>query len=157
MKLVVIESPYAGDTEDNIEYVKFCMLDCMRRGEAPFASHLLYTQVLDDLDLDQREYGLRAGWAWMDRAELVAVYIDRGISPGMMRGMNHAFFKGISVEFRSTNSRVTVPVVSSSLRTIDDVLEKLHAVSQLQFHTEPSESGSDQDSSKVPPLKDPLR
>ena len=48
--LVLLESPYAGDIEANLSYARACMRDCFERGEAPFASHLLYTQmgVLDD-------------------------------------------------------------------------------------------------------------
>lgn len=42
MKLVVIESPYAGDVERNLRYVRAAMRDCLLRGEAPFASHALY-------------------------------------------------------------------------------------------------------------------
>ena len=40
MILVVIESPYAGDVEANVAYAKRCVLDCLRLGEAPYASHL---------------------------------------------------------------------------------------------------------------------
>ena len=39
MKLVIVESPFAGDTERNIRYARACLADCLRRGEAPFASH----------------------------------------------------------------------------------------------------------------------
>lgn len=50
MMRVVVESPFAGDIQKNIEYARKCMADCLKRGEAPFASHLLYTQdgILDD-------------------------------------------------------------------------------------------------------------
>lgn len=50
MRMVIVESPYAGDIERNVAYARACIADCLKRGEAPFASHLLYTQpgVLDD-------------------------------------------------------------------------------------------------------------
>src|SRR3546814_12910998 len=66
MKLVIIESPYAGDVEENTRYARACLQDCLRRGEAPFASHLLYTQpgILDDRVPDERELGLEAGRRW---------------------------------------------------------------------------------------------
>ena len=50
MKLVIIESPYAGDIEKNVAYARDCVRDSLMRGEAPYASHLLYTQpnILDD-------------------------------------------------------------------------------------------------------------
>ena len=43
MRFVIIESPYAGNVEENEEYARKCLRDCLMRGEAPFASHLLYT------------------------------------------------------------------------------------------------------------------
>ena len=46
MRFVIVESPYAGDVAANVEYARAAVADCLRRGEAPFASHLLYT--LDD-------------------------------------------------------------------------------------------------------------
>lgn len=42
MRLVVVESPYAGDVKRNEEYARRAMADCLARGEAPFASHLLW-------------------------------------------------------------------------------------------------------------------
>ena len=44
MRLVIFESPYAGDVEANTEYARRCVRDSLMRGEAPIASHLLYTQ-----------------------------------------------------------------------------------------------------------------
>ena len=40
MKLVILESPYAGDVEANVEYARACVRDSLSRGEAPIASHL---------------------------------------------------------------------------------------------------------------------
>ncbi len=42
MRRVVIESPYAGDVERNLRYLRLAMADCLERGEAPYASHALY-------------------------------------------------------------------------------------------------------------------
>lgn len=76
MKRVIIESPYAGDIDRNLRYLRACMADCLRRGEAPFASHGLYTQpgVLDDDKPDERKLGIEAGFAWRDVAEMTVVY-----------------------------------------------------------------------------------
>ena len=35
MRLVVVESPFAGDVEKNIEYARMCLRDCFLRGAAP--------------------------------------------------------------------------------------------------------------------------
>lgn len=44
MRLVILESPYAGNIEKNVAYARACVRDSLSRGEAPIASHLLYTQ-----------------------------------------------------------------------------------------------------------------
>lgn len=103
MKLVIIESPYAGDVDENEAYARRAIADSLARGEAPFASHLLYTQqgVLDDLDPEQRLKGIEAGLAWGERADLTAVYTDRGTSLGMDMGITAAKAVGRPIEFRS--------------------------------------------------------
>ncbi|MBW2672373.1 MAG: hypothetical protein JRD89_03005 [Deltaproteobacteria bacterium] len=87
MKRVIIESPLSGDFERNIRYARLCMLDSLQRGEAPFASHLLYTQVWNDLDEELRASGMAAAQAWYPAADLCAVYIDLDISGGMKDGI----------------------------------------------------------------------
>lgn len=103
MRRVILESPYAGDVLINERYARQCLRDCLSRGEAPLASHLLYTQegVLDDSDPDERLQGMAAGFAWTRVAEAVVVYTDRGISGGMHAGIEAAREHGIPVEFRS--------------------------------------------------------
>ena len=94
--LVVIESPYAGETpaeaERNIAYARAALADSPSRGKAPHASHLLFTQpgVLDDTNPDERRLGMEAGFAWGSAADFVAVYADLGISPGMKAGIQRA-------------------------------------------------------------------
>lgn len=89
MKLVVIESPYAGEIGANVEYARKCAANAFKRGEAPYLSHLLYTQpgILDDLIPEERALGIQAGLEWARHADLVAVYIDRGVSRGMQLGI----------------------------------------------------------------------
>jgi hypothetical protein len=103
MKLVVVESPYAGDVTRNLEYARAAMADCLARGEAPFASHALYTQigVLDDTKPEERKLGITAGFAWGRHAELVVVYEDLGVTPGMKAGIERAEAMGQPVERRS--------------------------------------------------------
>lgn len=98
--LVIIESPYSGDVERNTEYARACLLDSLRRGEAPIASHLLHTQVLDDMRPDQRELGIEAGLAWYRVAEKCVVYEDFGMSRGMAEGTKRARSHGVPVEYR---------------------------------------------------------
>jgi len=100
MRLVILESPYAGDVEQNTKYARECMLDCLRRGESPFASHLLYTQVLDDLKPSARNSGILAGLEWGKKSDATVVYTDHGVSSGMEMGIKEAETVGRPVEYR---------------------------------------------------------
>lgn len=103
--LVIIESPYKGNrqwtTKENVVYARRALQDSLERGEAPMASHLLYTQVWDDEDPQFRDAGIEAGLAWGKVADCTAVYCDRGISEGMRRGIDRARFQGRAVIFRA--------------------------------------------------------
>lgn len=102
MKLVILESPFAGDVNRNIKYARACVRDSLSRGEAPIASHLLYTQdgILDDCIPDERNWGIDAGLAWRAVAQASVVYTDLGISKGMEYGIAAARASGVNVEFR---------------------------------------------------------
>jgi hypothetical protein len=100
MRRVIVESPYAGEVEANVAYARAAVLDCLRRGEAPYASHLFFPQVLDDLSPDERALGIEAGLAWGAAAEATVVYVDRGISGGMKLGIERAHDEGRLVEYR---------------------------------------------------------
>ena len=102
MLLVLIESPFAGDEERNLRYARAAMRDCLLRGEAPFASHLLYTQpgVLDDAVRTERDLGIQAGLTWGAQAAKTVVYTDFGISSGMEFGIARARDEGRPVEYR---------------------------------------------------------
>jgi hypothetical protein len=107
MRRVVIESPYAGDVTANVEYTKMCVHDCLQRGEAPYASHLFFTQagLLDDLIPEQRTLGIEAGFAWGESADLVAFYVDRGWSGGMKAGFRKAYLRRATIQLRSLDPR----------------------------------------------------
>lgn len=102
MKLVIVESPFAGDRDRNLAYLRAALRDCLRRGEAPYASHGLYTQpgVLDDEVPAERALGMEAGFAWGAKADLVAVYTDLGLSRGMRAGVERASAAGVPLDYR---------------------------------------------------------
>lgn len=96
MRRVIIESPYAGDVERNLRYLRACMADCLKRGEAPFASHGLYTQPGACLHA-------QLAFRWdgvVQHAEATVVYQDLGITEGMDVGIGRAMRWGRTVEFR---------------------------------------------------------
>jgi len=100
MKRVFVLSPLAPikmppgqndiSMESNLEFAGRCMLNCIARGESPFPPHKLYTQVLDDLLPNERETGIRCGLVWLAASEVIAVYVDRGISSGMRQELEAA-------------------------------------------------------------------
>ena len=98
---VIIESPYAGEVERNEVYARRCIMDSLIRGEVPFASHLLYTQVLDDTDPPQRKLGMEAGFEVLRRSDYSVVYIDYGTSNGMKEGIIIAKEFGHEIIYRT--------------------------------------------------------
>lgn len=100
MTIVIVESPYTGDIEANRRYAIEACADCFKRGETPFASHLLYPQILDELNKAQREQGIEAGYRFWLVARKVVFYTDRGWSEGMTRARNRADFLGYPQEER---------------------------------------------------------
>lgn len=104
---VQLETPFKSSSQAqrarNVAYARACMRDCLLRDEAPFASHLLYTQpgVLDDDKTHERELGIEAGLALGKLMHKTVVYTDLGISSGMQRGIDRAEIEGRPVEYRT--------------------------------------------------------
>lgn len=125
-RLVVVESPFAGApmlppgapahliaarVELHREYLADCLADCLAREEAPFASHGLYTSigntvVLDDDDPPSRAAGIAAGLAWGDLAAARVVYVDLGVSRGMLLGIARGRTLGQPIELRVLGTRL---------------------------------------------------
>jgi hypothetical protein len=107
MQLAILESPFAGPTQDiidrNVAYARAGMRSCLTGGMATYASHLLYTQpgVLDDTVPAERTLGIEAGLAWGSRAEVSVITPDLGISGGMVWGIRRAISEGRPLLFRS--------------------------------------------------------
>lgn len=101
-RLVVLESPYAGNVERNLAYARAAMRDSLLKLEYPIASHLLYAQagILDDMLADERALGIEAGLAWGGLASRTVVYADLGISAGMQHGIDRARVEGREVVVR---------------------------------------------------------
>jgi hypothetical protein len=99
MKRVIIESPYAGHIDQNLAYLAAAIRDCFNRGEAPFASHALYPQVLSEET--ERQLGIHAGFLWWEAAEKIIFYTDRGWSPGMKDALARAVARNKPFETRT--------------------------------------------------------
>jgi hypothetical protein len=106
MEFVVVESPFATSKiklangneceilqADNVAYARACLHDCLvNHNQAPYASHLLYTQegILDDDIPDERKLGIEAGLEIGRFAKRRIFYVDRGFSSGMKWGFQFA-------------------------------------------------------------------
>ncbi len=111
-KPIILESPFAEHLTGPAphycekiakEYLRDAMRDCLLRGEAPFASHGLYTQagVLKDGVPEERSLGIQAGFAWRGRSDYVVFYCDLGISSGMQLALDECRAEGRTVKMRS--------------------------------------------------------
>ena len=103
MDRVIVETPFKTsrirlpdggkvtiDEDTNIKYALTCARWCSDRGLAPFASHLFYTQYLDDTNPQDRKLGIESGFAWAQVAGRRLFFVDRGFSSGMVWGYKNA-------------------------------------------------------------------
>ncbi len=108
-KPVIVESPFkpAGHlTRETLDrHLDACLLDCISRGETPYASHQMLTRCLDDTVPEQREQGIACG---LDMARFLArhgaswvFYVDYGMSKGMQEAMEEARRVGAHIEVRT--------------------------------------------------------
>lgn len=100
---VIMESPYAGDIINNVDYALKSAQQLINEGYAPIASHLLFTRdgILDDNIPVERTLGIEAGLAWKEHAEKTFMFVDNGISNGMKYGYQAAYKSGLDIELRS--------------------------------------------------------
>ncbi len=96
----ILESPFASNVERNRLYAIACAQDMLSRGEAPFASHLIYPQLFSKYSEEDRQRGMAAGRIWIPVAEVSVVYTDFGLTEGMLRGIAKAEAEGVPVERR---------------------------------------------------------
>lgn len=127
MRRVILESPYAGDVTRNTAYARAAMAHAIQEGDAPIASHLLYTQpgILADLKPDERALGINCGYAWGDTAEAVVVYEDLGVSPGMKAALARYRDSGKPIEYR------TIPGWRWQAAALEEVMSGITAAEEL--------------------------
>lgn len=117
LELVVLETRYVSeDIATMIKYRKFtlaCIRDCLKRGEAPYASHMLFTETnaLGEFSPDERAIGMHSGFLWGSNAVKTVVYTDLGLGLGMQQGIKSAQEVGRSVEYRELG---WIPSVTAS-------------------------------------------
>jgi hypothetical protein len=103
--LVVIESPWAGlgAGEKAKKYLRACIRDALARNEIPWASHamLAWTEALYETDEEQRSEGINVNKLMILKADLVAFYVDKGMSAGMHLAQRWCVMHGKKFEKRT--------------------------------------------------------
>lgn len=137
---VLIESPVftrddgarcsPAEVERNMRYLRRAALDSLRRDEDPYASCLIYPQVLDDATPEERKRGIEAGLNWGEAAAKVVFYADHGGSDGVRQGLDRHRERGVEVEQRLIGAEPELGPPPAERVNID-TLEK-------QFAHEPS-------------------
>ena len=83
-KKIYVASRYAGNIPVNIENTVCCCQYVISCGGIPVASHLIYPQMLNDNDHDERELGIAMGLALLALCDEVWIFRDsEGLSAGM--------------------------------------------------------------------------
>lgn len=93
--------------ESNVSFARQCCMNSIGRGEAPFVPHLHYPFVgLDDFEPRERALGIRCGLSWLAASEIVAVYVDRGVTKGMRQELAKAKELWQEVEYVGGPNRI---------------------------------------------------
>lgn len=100
MECVFLESPYSGDIDRNLRYVRFCKYDAWARGEFAYASHDDMTQHPAKTDFFVSDYDDK--WTVFSRDGAIAgansmrkicaktvFYTDLGVSNGMKKAIEY--------------------------------------------------------------------
>lgn len=104
-KICIVESPYAArahdgvfyTVEDNKAYLQKAIRHAIAAGYAPFASHQMYTDALDDSIPAERALGMSMLEPYLKIASVIRFYVDRGLSSGMQHAMDLAQHYSIPV------------------------------------------------------------
>ena len=98
---VYIASPLSGDVKRNLQFARQACRYAISEEMTPFCPHLLYTQMLDDSDPEERQLGIDMGNRMLRLCDELWLCGDR-ISPGMAGEKEMAERLGIPVRSVST-------------------------------------------------------
>jgi len=100
MKLTIIEAPFDADEKKRQWYTQLCIQDCFDRDESPFSADGFYSRYVDQDVMTQRAKSISAGLEWARYADIIAFYIDYGISASMEANMKMYKAQGKKIECR---------------------------------------------------------
>lgn len=97
IKKIFVCSPYRGDVDRNINYVKNICRYIIFHGHAPFAPHLHYTRFLNE-DLEyERTAGILCGLEFLKCCDELWYFDKYGVTEGMKIEIEEARSLGIMV------------------------------------------------------------
>ena len=104
-KRVIVVTPFLNekiDVKAKLDrYAKLCTIDSLNNSEAPLSSQAMYLNLSGYTGTNiERDASFITQLNWMLKAELVAFYIDYGITPAMESMMNYCTKKNINFEIR---------------------------------------------------------
>jgi hypothetical protein len=103
VRRVFVSSAYRGDVATNVEVARAACREVLRQGDAPFAPHLLYPDLLDDDVPAERALGIEAGRRWLAAAHEVLVVGT--VTAGMREEIAAAEALGIPVRYAAPPAR----------------------------------------------------
>ncbi|MBE8232530.1 MAG: hypothetical protein HAW67_02255 [Endozoicomonadaceae bacterium] len=96
---VIVESPFKGGIHQNVTYCYKKIVQMMRKGYLPFASHLMYTQFLDDRCIQERSLGIDTGLKLYPVCHEGIFLLERGFTDGMKGAYKYAHDNGYSTSY----------------------------------------------------------
>ncbi|MBP2028867.1 hypothetical protein J2Z35_002705 [Acetoanaerobium pronyense] len=103
-KVVFICSPYAGDIDLNTGRARRYGRFAITKKTVPFIPHLLYPQLLDENDLDERNLGISMGIRMLGLCHELWVFGDK-ISSGMAIEIKKAKSLKIPIRYFTTQCK----------------------------------------------------
>lgn len=106
-RLIIIECPWNPDNATGLRqqerYAEFCVLDSIRLGEAPYLGYPVLNGILNNRLSYDHDVAFLCHTNWIPVADILAVYIDHGITPSMQMSINIAKRHTTRIEYRILN------------------------------------------------------
>lgn len=104
-KAVLVVSPFMAENPAKADFMSRYALratqDSVKRNEAPICNHLFYYQFLNTNITVERDQGLHSMLTWVPKCDILAVYIDHGITQAMQSVIGLAQVKNRKIEYRT--------------------------------------------------------
>lgn len=128
-KTVILESPFAGDVFNNVKYAQSVIHSLAHQGYAPSASHLIYTQMLDDTNEFDRKLGIDKGLDIAHGHDSI-IALDKGVSTGMKYGVQRAIKEDRNYSFITLSKDPKVIAEVALIKNLDEAIKYTEELKQ---------------------------